>query len=159
MQPPLLLVIAGPTASGKTDLALRLAKRYGLDILSADSRQFYRDLNIGSAKPTPEELRSVRHHFIDSLALDETYDISRYEQDALNRLRELFHQRPAAILCGGSGLYIRAADDVPAPLHDIGVRIEDDVAVTAQGCEVLTAAAPKSVDAIEALMRERRGRD
>ena len=108
MQPPLLLVIAGPTASGKTDLALRLAKRYGLDILSADSRQFYRDLNIGSAKPSPEELRSVRHHFIDSLALDETYDISRYEQDALNRLRELFHQRPAAILCGGSGLYIRA---------------------------------------------------
>jgi Xaa-Pro aminopeptidase len=66
---------------------------------------------------------------------------------------------PGMTLTVEPGLYIRAADDVPAPLHDIGVRIEDDVAVTAQGCEVLTAAAPKSVDAIEALMRERRGRD
>jgi tRNA dimethylallyltransferase len=139
MQPPLLLVIAGPTASGKTALAIRLALRYGLEILSADSRQFYRDLHIGTAKPSPEELQQVRHHFIDSLALDETYDISRYEQDALTLLGTIFRRRPAAILCGGSGLYIRAVCNGldPLPGRDAALRARLAEQLRVSGLEAL----------------------
>jgi len=139
MHPPLLLVIAGPTATGKTALAIRLAQRYGLEILSADSRQFYRELQIGTAKPSPEELRQVRHHFIDSLALDETYDISRYEQDALARLREIFLRKSAAILCGGSGLYIRAVCQGldPLPGRDPVLRARLAEQMSASGLEPL----------------------
>src|SRR5262245_49589360 len=108
MPAPLLIVLCGPTASGKTALAIRLALHYNTDILSSDSRQFYRELNIGTAKPSPEELRQVPHHFINSLSLEEEYNVSRYEQDALHCLRRLFQHRPVAVLAGGSGLYMQA---------------------------------------------------
>ena len=86
----LLLCIAGPTASGKTALAIDLAHRYGTEILSADARQFYREMSIGTAKPTAAELKSVPHHFIDFLSVTDDYNIGRFEQDALKRLDELF---------------------------------------------------------------------
>ncbi len=112
-----LLVIGGPTASGKTELAIRLARHYGTEILSADSRQLFRELRIGTAKPTPGELAQVPHHFIDSQSVTQAYSVGEYEREALARLEELFRQRDLVVLAGGSGLYIRALtqglDDFP----------------------------------------------
>lgn len=105
---PALIIIAGPTASGKSSLALQVAKHFATEILSADSRQFYKKLNIGTAKPSAAELQSVRHHFIDSLDPEETYNVFDYEQDALKVLEKIFSVRDVAVMAGGSGLYIRA---------------------------------------------------
>ena len=117
MNKPFLIVVAGPTASGKTALAIALAKYFHTEILSGDSRQFYRELTIGTAKPSLEELKMVKHHFIDSLTLDEDYNISRFERDALACLELVFKRKKSAILCGGSGLYIQAVcqgmDELP----------------------------------------------
>lgn len=108
MNKPFLIVVAGPTASGKTSLSITLARHFQTEILSGDSRQFYRELTIGTAKPTLQELELVKHHFIDSLTLDEDYNISRFEMDALACLDQLFRKKKVALLCGGSGLYLQA---------------------------------------------------
>ena len=108
MPKPTLIVITGATATGKTALAIRLAQHFDTEILSADSRQFYRELTIGTAKPTTEQLQRVKHHFINTLTLDQDYNISRYEKEALECLDQLFLKKNVAILCGGSGLYIQA---------------------------------------------------
>ncbi len=120
---PALIVIAGPTASGKSSLALEVAKHFGTEILSADSRQFYKKLNIGTAKPTAPELLNIRHHFIDSLDPEESYNASDYEKDALKVLEKIFSVRKVAVMAGGSGLYIRAVcegiDEAPARNEEI----------------------------------------
>lgn len=103
-----LLVLTGPTASGKTALAIRWAERLRTEILSADSRQFYREMRIGTAAPTPDELRRVPHHFVQHLSIQDSYNVYRYEQDALALLEKLFQNHENVILCGGSGLYIDA---------------------------------------------------
>ncbi|HNS12337.1 MAG TPA: tRNA (adenosine(37)-N6)-dimethylallyltransferase MiaA [Bacteroidia bacterium] len=105
---PTLIVIAGPTASGKTSLAIKLAQHFSTQILSADSRQFYKGLDIGTAKPSSSELALIDHHFIDSHNITDDYNISDYEQDALKILESIFTKVNVAILTGGSGLYIRA---------------------------------------------------
>lgn len=105
---PRLLVIGGATATGKTALAIRLAQFFGTEILSADSRQFYREMSIGTAKPAPAELAAVRHHFIDSLNVAEDFSVGDFEHDALRILKKLFLQKDTAVLAGGSGLFIRA---------------------------------------------------
>lgn len=114
-----LVVIAGPTAVGKTDVAIALAKHCEAQILSADSRQFYREMNIGTAKPDPGQLRMVKHHFVGHLSIHDYYNVSRYETDALKLLRSLFEQHQLVLLVGGSGLYIDAVcngiDDFPDP--------------------------------------------
>lgn len=103
-----LIVIAGPTAIGKSSLALKLAKEFGSEIISADSRQLYRKLNIGTAKPSKEELKQVKHHFIDSLDVQEDYSAGQFARDCNKLLEDAFKERDAMILCGGSGLYIDA---------------------------------------------------
>ncbi|MCB9342242.1 MAG: tRNA (adenosine(37)-N6)-dimethylallyltransferase MiaA [Lewinellaceae bacterium] len=103
-----LIVIGGATASGKTALAIRLARELNTVILSADSRQFYREMNIGTAKPSPEELALAKHYFIDSLSISEDYSVGNFEQDALVVLDEVFQVKDEAILVGGSGLYLNA---------------------------------------------------
>ena len=112
-----LIVIAGPTAVGKTSMAIQLAKIFRTEIVSADSRQFFRELTIGTAKPSEEELRQVRHHFINTLSIDQDYDAAQYGRDALLIIHEILKQKDAVILCGGSGLYIKAVcegfDDIP----------------------------------------------
>lgn len=112
-----LIVIGGPTASGKTGLAIALAKKFHAEIISADSRQFYKKLNIGTAKPSTIELNSVVHHFINFLEPNEDYNIGRFEIDALEKIKELFKTNEHVVLVGGSGLYIQAVcegiDELP----------------------------------------------
>ncbi|MPR32794.1 tRNA (adenosine(37)-N6)-dimethylallyltransferase MiaA [Salmonirosea aquatica] len=115
-----LIVIAGPTAVGKTDLCLKLAKELDTEIISADSRQFFRELSIGTAKPSAQELNQVPHHFINSHSIAEEYSAGDFERDALLILNELFRRKDNVILTGGSGLYIKAVceglDDLPRPI-------------------------------------------
>lgn len=116
-QNKLLLCVVGPTASGKTDLAIALAQHYGAEIISADSRQVFTELNIGTAKPTPEQLSSVTHHFINSQSITQLYSAGDYARDALGVINTLFETHNVVILCGGTGLYIKALceglDDLP----------------------------------------------
>ncbi|GAB3262656.1 tRNA (adenosine(37)-N6)-dimethylallyltransferase MiaA [Larkinella harenae] len=113
----LLIVVAGPTAVGKTSLCVRLAHDLQTDVVSADSRQLYQELNIGTAKPTPEEMQGVRHYFIDSHSVLSPLSAGQYEREALTVLEHLFQQKDHVILSGGTGLYINAVcfglDDVP----------------------------------------------
>lgn len=115
---PLLVVILGPTAIGKSALSLQLATFFDTEIVSADSRQLFREMQIGTAAPTDEELQRVKHHFVGSHSIHDYYSASRYEQEALQLLVEIFTHKPIAILCGGSMLYTDALcygiDDLPA---------------------------------------------
>ncbi|MBE0663662.1 MAG: tRNA (adenosine(37)-N6)-dimethylallyltransferase MiaA [Bacteroidales bacterium] len=121
---PLLIVLAGPTAVGKTGVALQLAQEFGTEIISSDSRQFYREMKIGTAIPSPEELSVVTHHFIGHLSIHDRYDVSRFETEALARLEQLFLEHKLVIMTGGSGLYINAVckgfDELPD--RDRGLR-------------------------------------
>lgn len=103
-----LAVVTGPTASGKTGLAVELARRYGTDVISADSRQIYRDLPIGTAAPTAAEQASARHHFVGTLPLDAYYSAARFEEDVLELLPSLWRRGPVAVMCGGSMMYVDA---------------------------------------------------
>jgi len=115
--PKTLIVILGPTASGKTSLSIKLAKHYHCPILSADSRQFYKEMNIGTAKPTADEMQDVPHYFINSLSITEDYNVGKFENDAITLLEELFKTNNQVIMAGGSGLYIDAVckgfDELP----------------------------------------------
>ena len=103
-----LVVVCGPTAVGKTDFAIRLAKCFNSEIISADSRQLYREIPIGTAQPSLEELAQIRHHFIGCRSITEDYNAGMYERDALKLLDELFVSHNTIICCGGTGLYIKA---------------------------------------------------
>lgn len=113
----LLVVITGPTAVGKTSVAIQIARALGTEIISCDSRQFYSEMKIGTAVPTTEELSAVKHHFIGFLPITENYDVIRFESDALMLLNVLFSQHQVVVMTGGSGLYIDAVcqgfDDLP----------------------------------------------
>jgi tRNA dimethylallyltransferase len=112
-----LIVLVGPTAVGKTSVAIALAKHFGTEIISADSRQIFRELTIGTAKPSAPELEQIPHHFINSHSIHEPYDAAEYGRDALLLINKLFTQHHHLILCGGSGLYIKAVcegfDEIP----------------------------------------------
>lgn len=117
MSEKLLVVIVGPTAVGKTDLCVKVAKTFDTEILYADSRQFFKELAIGTAKPTPEEMQGIPHHFVDCMSVAEEYSAGHFERDVLKKLEELFQEKDIAILSGGSGLYVNAVcqgmDDLP----------------------------------------------
>ena len=112
-----LIVIVGPTAAGKTALAIRVAKQLNAEIISADSRQIYKELTIGTAKPDEDELRQVPHHFINSHSISEDYDAATFGEEALLKIYSLFETHNYVVVCGGSGLYIKALlegfDDIP----------------------------------------------
>ncbi len=103
-----LIVIAGPTASGKTAYSIELAKKLKTVILSADSRQFYKEMIIGTAAPTEEELSQVKHYFVHHISIEDKYDVADYERDALQLLDELFKTHDSVVMTGGSGLFIDA---------------------------------------------------
>ncbi|MFC6998148.1 tRNA (adenosine(37)-N6)-dimethylallyltransferase MiaA [Rufibacter roseus] len=108
MEKKVLIVVVGPTAVGKTDFCVELAKYFNTEIISMDSRQFFKELSIGTAKPSPEEQGGVIHHFIDSHSITENYNAGAFEQDALQLLQQLFRQHKVVVATGGSGLYVRA---------------------------------------------------
>lgn len=130
---PLLVVITGPTAVGKTTLAIDLAGTLSTEILSADSRQFYREMSIGTAVPSPEQLRQIRHHFIHHISVTDNYNVSRFVSDALALLDSLFKFHPVVIMTGGSGLYIDAIchgiDELPDPDPDLRRELHDEVRI------------------------------
>lgn len=137
-QKPLLITINGPTAVGKTAQSIAVAKHFNTVILSSDSRQFYREMSIGTAKPNPDELTEVKHYFIDSLSIQDEYSAGKYEREALTLLDELFKSHQVIILTGGSGLYAQAVthgfDKLPA---DANVREELNLLLEQSGISVL----------------------
>tara|TARA_B100001142_G_scaffold54222_1_gene52498 strand:- start:15265 stop:16164 length:900 start_codon:yes stop_codon:yes gene_type:complete len=112
-----LITIVGPTAVGKTELAIRLANHFKTEIVSADSRQFYKELNIGTAKPTKLELKKNKHYLINNISINTDYNISKFQEDADEIITKIFSKNKYAILVGGSGLYIDAVlygiDNIP----------------------------------------------
>ncbi|PRD52640.1 tRNA (adenosine(37)-N6)-dimethylallyltransferase MiaA [Sphingobacterium gobiense] len=112
-----LIVVVGPTAVGKTAMGIALAKHFKTEVVSADSRQFYKEMSIGTAKPDTTELATVKHHFIDSHTIEKEYSAGDFERDALSLLDTLFEKHDVVVMVGGSGLFVRAVcaglDDLP----------------------------------------------
>lgn len=112
-----LINITGPTAIGKTSLAIEVAKHFETEIISADSRQFFKEMKIGTAVPETEELKAAPHHFIQHISIEENYSVGDFERDAIRKLNEIFRNNRVAVMVGGSGLYIKAVteglDDFP----------------------------------------------
>lgn len=134
-----LITIIGPTAIGKTVLSIALAQHFGCDIISCDSRQFFKEMKIGTAVPSDEELAAAKHHFIQNKSIFESYSVGDFEQEALAKLDELFHKNNIQIMVGGSGLYVDAVlkgfDEFPD--IDDSVRMEINAKYDALGIEYL----------------------
>ena len=137
-----LIVIAGPTASGKTALSIRLAKLLDGEVVSADSMQIYRGMDIGTAKPTKEEMAGVPHHMLDVAEPGEQYSVSRYVQEATACVEDILARGKLPIVCGGTGLYIdgliRGTDFQPAGT-DSGLREQLEGEWETQGAEAMMA--------------------
>ncbi len=110
-----LIYIAGPTGVGKTDLSLEIAKKFNADIVSCDSRQFYKELKIGTSPPSNSQLKEVKHHFIHNKSIHDLYNVGKYEKEAITVLNDLFKEKDNLILVGGSGLY---ADSIMFGIDD-----------------------------------------
>ena len=125
-----LITIVGPTAVGKTDLAIKLANLFNTEIISADSRQFYKELNIGTAKPSKLELESNKHHLINNISISDDYNISQFQNDADKIILDVFSKNKYAILVGGSGLYIDAVlygiDNIPKVRPSVRKKLNDE---------------------------------
>lgn len=136
-----LIVVVGPTAVGKTALAIKLAQHFNTEIVSADSRQFYQEMTIGTAKPDAAERAAVRHHFIDSHSIQEEYSAGNFERDALQILAQLFGHHEVVVMVGGSGLFVRAVceglDDLPKAPE--GIRDSLNSKFNEEGLEPLKA--------------------
>lgn len=120
-----LISIVGPTAIGKTSLAIELAKYYQTEIISADSRQFYREMYLGTAVPTPEELAEAKHHFIQNKSIHDSYTVGDFEREALLKLEELYKEHKVVIMVGGSGLYVDAVVKGLDEFPEVPVEIRD----------------------------------
>ena len=118
-----LIVVVGPTAIGKTELAIKLAQHFNREIVSADSRQFFKEMEIGTAKPTADELSLAKHHFINSHSVEKLFSTGDFEIEALNVIDEIFEKQDIAILVGGSGLYINAVVNGLDKMPDIDLSI------------------------------------
>jgi tRNA dimethylallyltransferase len=134
-----LIVVAGPTASGKTVAAIQLARYYNTVVISADSRQFFREMTIGTAKPTADELAAVPHYFINSHSVTKLFSVGDFERDCIALLNKLFVVHDTVILAGGSGLYIKAVtegfDEIPDA--DMAIRDQLNAALALNGIEPL----------------------
>jgi tRNA dimethylallyltransferase len=126
-----LIILLGPTASGKTDLAIRLARHFHTEIISADSRQFYKEIPIGTAAPDKDQLRTVKHHFVGHLKIGDNYNVSMFEQDVLELLKQKFTGRNIMLMTGGSGLYIDAVckgiDNLPDPNPQLRAELQQQL--------------------------------
>jgi len=134
-----LIVIEGPTGVGKTAYAIEVAKEFKTEIISADSRQFYKELNIGVARPSEEELAEVKHHFIAHIGIEDYYSVSKFETEVLALLENLFQAHETVVMVGGSGLYVNAVcqgiDELPDP--DDQLRQDIEKLYETQGIEAL----------------------
>lgn len=126
-----LITVVGPTAIGKTALSIQLANHFKTEIISCDSRQFYKEMSIGTAVPDAEELNAAPHHFIQNRSITEDYNVGQFEKDALAKLSELFNNHEVVILVGGSGLYVDAVlkglDYFPDVDESIRTQLNDDL--------------------------------
>ncbi len=129
----ILICVVGPTAIGKTAMAIEMALHYNCEIISADSRQFYREMSIGTAVPSEIELQTVKHHFIHNLSIADEYSVGKFEKEALTKLDELFLVSDYAILVGGSGLYVDAVlkgfDELPDVDPKIRKQLNQDLEI------------------------------
>ncbi len=134
-----LISIVGPTGIGKTSLAIKLAQYFETEIISADSRQFFKEMAIGTAVPSKEELGSVKHHFIQNISIFDEYSVGDFERDAIALLRELFNKKNIVVMVGGSGLYIDAITKGldKFPEVDPNIRTELNKLLEEQGITVL----------------------
>ena len=127
----LLVFIVGPTAIGKTSIAINLATHFNTEIISCDSRQFYKEMNIGTAKPSPNEIKKIKHHLIGNISVNKDYNISEFTNDADVILRSILNKKNIAILVGGSGLYIESLifgiDQIPEVSLDLRNKLNDDL--------------------------------
>ena len=143
----LAVCIGGPTGVGKTKLSVYLAQKYNIPILSADSRQIYKELNVGSGKPTPEEMRGVPHYFLSTRSIHEPISTGEYEKNVVNWLEKYFDQNQLIIICGGTGLYHRAIcrglDDFPPVQAGVREKLQEEL----------------KKNGLEALLKELRQRD
>ena len=134
-----LIVVTGPTAVGKTELCLDIARHFNIPIINADSRQIYRELKIGTAAPTEEQMRQVRHFFVGNLSINDYYSASMFENQVMGLLHQLFQTNDIALMCGGSMMYIDAVcngiDDIPTVSDDIRTELKNRLAV--EGLESL----------------------
>ncbi len=125
--PKYLILVVGPTAVGKSNLCLNLAKKFETEILSCDSRQFYREMNLGTAKPSTEELAQIPHHFINNLSIHDPYDVRDYEEEALALLEDLYQTKQVVLMTGGTGLFAdviaNGLDAIPDVASEIRVEI------------------------------------
>ena len=144
-----LISVIGPTAIGKTSLSIKLAQHYNTEIISADSRQFYKEMHIGTAAPTKEELAEAKHHFIHHKSIHDHYNVGAFEKDAVSTLETLFKTNDIVIMVGGSGLYVDAVtkglDDFPD--IDPSIRTTLNKTLETQGLESLQAQL-KSLDPV-----------
>src|SRR6478672_3750281 len=122
-----VIIIAGPTAAGKTTFAINLAKHFNTEIISADSRQCYREMKIGVARPSEEELASVKHHFIASHSVTEDLNAGSFERYALQKAEELFATHPVIVMVGGTGLYIKAFCEGIDPMPEVPATVRAEV--------------------------------
>lgn len=130
--PKILWSIVGPTGIGKTALSIELAKNLKTEIISCDSRQFYKELKIGTAAPSSEELSLVPHHFIGNLSIVQDYSVGDFEKDALKKINELFNKYDQLIMVGGSGLYEKAVNEGLDNFPDIDTKVREDLMVEIQ---------------------------
>ncbi|QYN49930.1 tRNA (adenosine(37)-N6)-dimethylallyltransferase MiaA [Apibacter sp. ESL0432] len=130
--PKILWSIVGPTGIGKTALSIELAKNLKTEIISCDSRQFYKELKIGTAAPSLEELSLVPHHFIGNLSIAQDYSVGDFEKDALRKINELFNKYDQLIMVGGSGLYEKAVNEGLDNFPDIDTKVREDLMVEIQ---------------------------
>lgn len=132
-----LIAIVGPTAVGKTAMAISLASYFNTEIISADSRQFYKEMSIGTAKPDATELAAVPHHFVNSHGITQDYSAGDFEREALLKLAELFQQHDVVVMVGGSGLFVRALceglDDLPKAGAEVRERLNKELALLGLG--------------------------
>ncbi len=134
-----LIVVVGPTAIGKTALGIELAQHFETEIISADSRQFYREMSIGTAVPSKSELEAAKHHFIQHISVEENYTVGDFERDALEKLKAIYKEKDVVVMVGGSGLYVDAVvnglDNFPEVDPEIRISLNKDL--ESEGLEVL----------------------
>jgi tRNA dimethylallyltransferase len=123
----ILIAIAGPTASGKTALSIEVAQHFDAEIISCDARQFYQEMNIGTAKPEASELNAVPHHFINSHRISEEYSVGDYEKDVLNFLDNYYKRKDIAVMVGGSGLFMRVVCEGVDVFPDVAPHIRTEL--------------------------------